>query len=151
MDGTKRLRCSMYLKHMPLKIVGFVGREWFHAQEYVKVGVGALHKGIGKTKQDAKKEVVYSRENCGVVDRRAAAHQAPTTHPPTNTPPQQYITAVEQYVPTNPQQQRSSTAVPTAAHREYARGWVGFALPYDPPPSGGEREPSPREAFHASR
>ena len=38
---------------------------------YVKVGVGALHRGNGKTKQNAKnKEVVYSRGNCGVVDRR---------------------------------------------------------------------------------
>ena len=47
-------------------------REWFCAQAYyVKVGVGALHRGIGKTKQNANKEVVYSsRENCGVVDRR---------------------------------------------------------------------------------
>ena len=45
-------------------------RELFCAQAYVKVGVGALHRGIGKTKQNANKEVVYSRENCGVVDRR---------------------------------------------------------------------------------
>ena len=44
--------------------------EWFCAQAYVKVGVGALHRGIGKAKQRANKEVVYSRENCGVVDRR---------------------------------------------------------------------------------
>ena len=36
----------------------------------MKVGVGALHRGIGKTKQNANKEVVYSRENCGVVDGR---------------------------------------------------------------------------------
>ena len=36
----------------------------------MKVGVGALHRGIGKAKQSANKEVVYSRENCGVVDRR---------------------------------------------------------------------------------
>ena len=45
-------------------------REWFSAQACVKAGVGALHGGIGKTKQNANKEVVYSRENCGVVDRR---------------------------------------------------------------------------------
>ena len=46
-------------------------REWFRAQAYVKVGVGALHRGIGKRKQNANKGVVYSRENCGVVvDRR---------------------------------------------------------------------------------
>ena len=36
----------------------------------MKVGVGALHRGIGKTNQNATKEVVYSRENCGVVHRR---------------------------------------------------------------------------------
>ena len=40
----------------------------------MKVGVGALHKGIENTKQNANKEVVCcvpgSRENCGVVDRR---------------------------------------------------------------------------------
>ena len=45
-------------------------REWFCAQAYVKVGVGALHRGIGQTKRNANKEVVHSRENCGVVDRR---------------------------------------------------------------------------------
>ena len=28
---------------------------------------------------------------------------------------------------------------------------MGFALSYDSPPSGGEREPSPGEAFHAPR
>ena len=52
-----------------IKICGFC-REWFCAQAYVKVGVGALHRGIGKTKQNANKEVVCSRENCGVVKRR---------------------------------------------------------------------------------
>ena len=45
-------------------------REWFRAQAYVKASVGALHRGIGKTKQDTNKEVVYNRENRGVVDRR---------------------------------------------------------------------------------
>ena len=30
MDGTKRLKCYMYLKHMPLKIVGFVGSGFAH-------------------------------------------------------------------------------------------------------------------------
>ena len=45
-------------------------REWFCAQAYVKVGVGALHRGIGKTKQNANREVVHSRKDCGVVDRR---------------------------------------------------------------------------------
>ena len=45
-------------------------REWFCAQENLKMRVCALHRGIGKTKQNAKKEVVHSRENCGVVDRR---------------------------------------------------------------------------------
>ena len=45
-------------------------REWFCAQAYMKVGVDALHRGIGKTTQSANKEVVYSRENCGVVDMR---------------------------------------------------------------------------------
>ena len=38
-------------------------RKWFCAQAYVKVGVGTLHGGNGKTKQNANKEVVYSREN----------------------------------------------------------------------------------------
>ena len=37
----------------------------------MKVGVGAVHRGIGTTKQNANKEVVHSRENCGVLDRRA--------------------------------------------------------------------------------
>ena len=46
------------------------GRERFCAQEYVKIGVGALHKGIAKTKQNANREVVHNRENCGAVDRR---------------------------------------------------------------------------------
>ena len=41
----------MCMKHVPLKIVGF-RREWLFAQAYVKVGVGALHRGIGKTKQN---------------------------------------------------------------------------------------------------
>ena len=40
MDRTKRLRCCMYLKHVPLKIVGFVGSGYACAQEYVKVGEG---------------------------------------------------------------------------------------------------------------
>ena len=61
MDRTKRLRCDMYLKNMSLK-KRFV-REWFCANAYVKVGVGALYRGNGKTKQNAHKEVVYSREN----------------------------------------------------------------------------------------
>ena len=53
-----------------IKNCGFC-REWFCAQAHVKVGVSALHRGIGKTKQNANKEVVYSRENCcGPVDRR---------------------------------------------------------------------------------
>ena len=30
MDGTERLRCYMYLKHMPLKIVGVVGSGFTH-------------------------------------------------------------------------------------------------------------------------
>ena len=47
----------MYLKHMSLKIVFFV-RQWFCAQACVKVGVGTLHRGIGKAKQNANKEVV---------------------------------------------------------------------------------------------
>ena len=36
----------------------------------MKEGVGALHRGIGQTKQNANKQVVYSRDNCGVVDGR---------------------------------------------------------------------------------
>ena len=32
--------------------------------------VHCIDSGIGKTKQNANKEVVYIRENCGVVDRR---------------------------------------------------------------------------------
>ena len=44
--------------------------EWYRAQAYVKEGVGALHRGIGQTKQNANKQVVYSRDNCGVVDGR---------------------------------------------------------------------------------
>ena len=68
MDGTKRLRCYMYLK----LVIGNCGfcREWYCAQAYVGVGVGALHRGTEKTKRNANKEVVYSREKCGVVDRR---------------------------------------------------------------------------------
>ena len=61
----------MYLKHMhAIETCGFFCQEWFCAQAYVKEGVGALHRGIGQTKQSANKEVVNSRENCGVVDRR---------------------------------------------------------------------------------
>ena len=45
-------------------------REWFCAQAYVRVGVDALHRGVGKTKQNANTEVVYTREDCGVVGRR---------------------------------------------------------------------------------
>ena len=48
-----------------IKNCGF-SREWFRAQAYVKVGVGALHGGIGMSKQNANEEVVYSRENRGV-------------------------------------------------------------------------------------
>ena len=36
----------------------------------MKVDVGALHRGIGKTIQNKNMEVVYSREICRVVDRR---------------------------------------------------------------------------------
>ena len=37
----------------------------------MKVSVGALHREIGKAKQNSNnKDVVYSRENSGVVDRR---------------------------------------------------------------------------------
>ena len=85
-----------------------------------------------------------------LVDReRAATHQAPTPqHPPTDQPT---TTAV--------QQQWSSTYRPIhhgsiavrqhVSQRWHARSWVGFALSYDSPPSGGESEPSPGEAFHA--
>ena len=44
------------------KYCGFC-REQSCAQAYVKVGVGAQHGGNGKTKQNANKGVVYSREN----------------------------------------------------------------------------------------
>ena len=51
-----------------------VCREWFRAQVYVKVGVGALHRGNGETKQNANKEVVNSRKNwlwcCGYARNR---------------------------------------------------------------------------------
>ena len=78
-------------------------------------------------------------------------HPPPTTHPPsTHHPPPTHrpthhhssTTAVEQYVPTNPQRQHSTY---------YAMSWVAFALSYDSPPFGGERQPSPVEAFHAPR
>ena len=53
-----------------IKKCGFC-REWFCSQAYVKIGVGALHRRIGKTKQSTNnKEIVYSGENYGVVDRR---------------------------------------------------------------------------------
>ena len=58
----------MCLRHVPLKNLDFVGSGI--ARRHLRVGVGGLHRGIGKTKQNASKEVVYSRENCGVVDRR---------------------------------------------------------------------------------
>ena len=68
-------------------------------------------------------------------------------HPPITHRPSHYhssTTAVEQYVPTNLQRQHSSTTIrTTAVHLWYTRSWVGFALSYDSPPSGGEREPSP--------
>ena len=60
----------MYLTHMPSKKLCFVGREWFCAQASVKVGVSELHGGVGTTKQNENKEDGYSREDCGVVDRR---------------------------------------------------------------------------------
>ena len=41
----------MYFKRMPLKIVGFVGSGFAHRHIYVKVGVGAQHRAIGKTNQ----------------------------------------------------------------------------------------------------
>ena len=47
----------------------------------MEVGVGELHRGIGKTKQNANKEVVYSRENCGVVDRREIDEKNMETKP----------------------------------------------------------------------
>ena len=46
--------------------------EWFCAQAYVKVGVGALHRGMER-RNNANKKVVCSivgRTGCGVVDRR---------------------------------------------------------------------------------
>ena len=39
----------MYFGTYAIENCGFC-QEWFCAQAYVKVGVGALHKGIGKTK-----------------------------------------------------------------------------------------------------
>ena len=47
----------------------------------MKVGVGALHRGIGKTKKNAKKEV-YSRDDCGFVDRRAINEKKMGRKPP---------------------------------------------------------------------
>ena len=73
MDYIKSLRCDMYLKHMTLKMVGFVRSSFAHGHIYVKVGAGALHRGNGTTKQNANTEVVYivGRTGCGVVlDRR---------------------------------------------------------------------------------
>ena len=81
---------------------------------------------------------------------RTIPHALPTNmhahHPPTTHRPSHYhssTTAVEQYVSTNPQRHHSITARTTAVHLWYARSWVGFALSYDTPPSGGELEPPP--------
>ena len=69
MDSTKRL--MHVFETYTIENCAFC-QKWFCAQAYVKVGAGALHRGTGKTKQNANTEFVYinSRENCGVVDRR---------------------------------------------------------------------------------
>ena len=81
---------------------------------------------------------------------RASCHPPSTHHPPTTHRPTPHTStrAMEQNVPTNPQLQYISTAVrTTAVHLWYARSWVGFALSYDSPPFGGEREPSRERLF----
>ena len=60
----------MYLKHVYTIENCECCREWFCAQAYVKVDVGALCRGIRKTKQTANKQVVYYSEGNCVVDRR---------------------------------------------------------------------------------
>ena len=57
------------LPNTTLEKCGF-RREWCCAQTYVKVGAGAPHVGIGKTKKNANKKNAYNREDNGVVDRR---------------------------------------------------------------------------------
>ena len=60
MDGTKRLMRRLLIRVFETyatKNCGFC-REWFCAQAYVEVGVGALHRGIGKTKRNANQEIV---------------------------------------------------------------------------------------------
>ena len=77
-----------------------------------------------------------------VLTTHVHPHHPSPTHRPTHY--HSSTTAVDQYVPTNPQRQHSNTAVrTTAVHLWYARSWVEFALSYDSPPSGGEREQSP--------
>ena len=51
------------LETYAIEIFCWFCREWFGAQAYVKVGAGALHRGNGRTKLNANKEVVHRREN----------------------------------------------------------------------------------------
>ena len=69
MDGTQELEVLHVFETYAIGNGGFC-RDCFCAQAFVKVSAGALHRRTGKTKQNANKEVVHSRENCGVVDRQ---------------------------------------------------------------------------------
>ena len=98
------------------------------------------HGGTPEVRQKLRRICTFLRFSNFRGRARVVIHQAPTT------------TAMQQqwsntYRPIH----NGSTARTTAVHLWYARSWVGFAHSYDSPPSGGEREPSPEEAFHASR
>ena len=89
---------------------------------------------------------------------KSASRYPPSTHHPPPTQGPTHTTAVQQqwsstYRPIH----SGSTAVRQYSPQRYtcgppgARSWVRFAFSYDSPLSGGEREPSPGEAFHAPR
>ena len=80
---------------------------------------------------------------------RTRPHVLPThVHPHHHPPPTDQATintttVQQQWSSTYRPVHNGSTVCTTAVHLWYARSWVGFALSYDYPPSGEEREPPP--------
>ena len=108
------------------------------------------HSGTPVVRQELRGTCTFLRFSTFRGRARAVTHQAPITHRlPTDQPTT--TAAQQQWSSTYRRIHNGSTVRTKAVHLWYARSWVGFALFYDSPPSGGEREPSPGGAFHAPR
>ena len=87
--------------------------------------------------RNAGRFVILRPPMSGIASEPPLTKHPPPTHRPTH---HSSTTAVQPYAP----QQYPCW---------YTTSWLGWGFPlsYDSPPSGGEREPSPGEAFHAPR